>query len=260
MRVVTAILSCVVALAGCGGGGSPAAATPAATPAPATAASSAAPTIGPSTAVRRCPNPEVGTGNDCLGPIPAGSYTTTRFSPTVTYTVPDGWANLEDMAGNFLLLPPGSQLGGVNTGTSDYLGVYTWVVAPEHCSGRYNPDVERTFDGLVGWLEADPAVTLSNVHDVTVGGLDGVVMDIALKDPAGDGCSDGTYADVYVGANPTSLVHAVDRDYPLRIYLLRNGDKALAVELADAPDGGSDYADWFGSAKQVVDSLDFASS
>ena len=197
-------------------------------------------------------------GNTCLGQIDAGTYTTQLFSPTLTYTVPAGWGNLEDMAGNFLLLPPGSTLRGVNPGTSDYLGVYTSVVAAGPCTGQPRPGIAETFDGLVGWLKADPALALANLHDVTVGGLDGVVMDISMKDPKGDGCTDGIWGDVYVGKNPSSLVHAVAKDYPLRVYLLHNGDRTLAVELANAI-GGSEYPDWFSAATPIVDSFVFGS-
>lgn len=265
-----AALASVVLVAACAGGDRPAVATQPASvsAAPASASHAVAPSPVPvdspkasassSAVARSCPNPEVGAGNDCLGPVAAGTFTTRRFSPTLTYTVPDGWSNLEDMAGNFLLLPPGSRLDGVNTGVSDYLGVYTSVVAPAHCTGRPDPIVKGTVEGLVGWLKADPAITVTNVHDVTVGGLTGVALDVALKDPDGDGCRDGRYADVYVGSYPSSLVHAVDRDYPLRIFLLRNGDRTLAIELADAPGGGSDYPDWFAGADPVVRSLSFA--
>src|SRR3954452_11133974 len=186
MRLVTCLAASVLLLGGCSGG-SPATSTlasaavdgaspvPSASAAPVASTLDAPPAVGSSpttvassAAARRCPNPEVGLGNECLGPVAAGTYTTQLFSPTLTYTVPDGWANLEDTAGNFLLLPPGSELTGVNTGASDYPGVYTYVVAPERCTGRYDPNVKRTFDGLLAWLKADPAITLTNVHEVTV--------------------------------------------------------------------------------------------
>ena len=83
-----------------------------------------------------CPNPEGGPQNHCLGPLDPGAYTTTMFEPTLTYSVPQGWSNMEDLRGNFLLLPPGGALDGVNAGTSDYLGVYTSVVPPGHCNGQ----------------------------------------------------------------------------------------------------------------------------
>jgi hypothetical protein len=247
MKVATAIAACVLLLAACGSTG----------PSTSTASSGPAATLAHPTVIpTRCPNPEIGMGQECLGPIDAGTYTTELFSPTLTYTVPAGWANLEDMPGNFLLLPPGSTLAGVNPGTSDYLGVYTSVVAPELCTGQADLGVSGTFDGLVGWLEADPAIALANEHDVTVGGLDGVVMDISMKDPRGDGCREGVWGDIYVGRNPSSLVHAVGEDYPIRVYLLHNGDRSLAIEVADAR-GGSDYPDWIAAATPVIESFVF---
>jgi hypothetical protein len=39
---------------------------------------------------------------------------------------------------------------------------------------------------------------------------------------------------------------------------LTNGDTVLAIELADAPNGGSDLADWWSSAAEVVNSLNFS--
>lgn len=74
-----------------------------------------------------CPNPE---GQACLGALQSGTYTTTVFQPQLTYTVPAGWSNLEDTPGNFLLVPPHFTLAGVNAGTSDFIGIYTSVAAP----------------------------------------------------------------------------------------------------------------------------------
>ena len=88
-----------------------------------------------------CPNDE---GGACLGALQAGSYETTVFGPAITYRVPDGWANYEDTPGNFLLVPPGDDLEGVNAETSDYIGVYT-AVAPTRssCSERAAPGASR---------------------------------------------------------------------------------------------------------------------
>ena len=41
----------------------------------------------PAAVANHCPFPW---GGKCLGPIPAGTYTTTTFQPSITYTVPDG--------------------------------------------------------------------------------------------------------------------------------------------------------------------------
>jgi hypothetical protein len=216
----------------------------------------ASPMPNPTATATPCPNPEGGPTNTCLGDIAAGTYHTQTFQPGLRYSVPEGWGNLEDLPGNFLLLPPGATLAGVNPGTSDYIGAYTSVVAPGRCTGQPSEDVPLTFDGLVGWITSNPRVNVTGVHDVSVGGLDGVVMDVSLRAAKGDGCPDGVYADVYVGTGPSSLVHGVIKDYRLRVYLLREHSRTLAIEVADAP-GGSKYKRWFDAAGTVVHSFRF---
>lgn len=211
----------------------------------------------PEGTIVRCPNPDGGSLNFCLGPLPAGTYTTIGFRPKLTYSVPEGWTNMEDLPGNFLLLPPGSTLGGVNPGTSDYLGVYTSVVAPGHCTGHPSDTVPATFDGLVGYLTSKPSLAVTNKHDVSIGGLTGVALDLAIKGATGDGCSDGAYADIYVGSPPSDLVHGVIATEPIRVYLLRNGDKTLAIEMADARPGGSDLTDWWTAASALAAMFEF---
>lgn len=193
--------------------------------------------------------------NTCLGWLKGGTYQTRTFSPALSYTVPAGWGNLEDMPGNFLLLPVDGELSGVNDGTSDYLGVYWDVAAPELCTGRADTSVPQTWQGLLDWLLADPAIEVSQLTPVTISGLEGDVMDITTKDPKGDGCDGGVWADIYIGINHTSLVHSVTSTQPVRIYLLRNGDATTAIEIADAP--GGYYADWPTTADGVVATFQF---
>jgi hypothetical protein len=210
-----------------------------------------------SPASKFCPNPEGGSFNTCLGDLKAGTYHTQTFHPPLTYAVPPGWSNQEDLLGNFLLLPPGATLEGVNPGTSDYLGVYTSVVAPGLCTGAPSSKVKPTFDGLVGWLTSHPRLEVSNVHNVTVGGLKGVALDIAMKSSKGDGCPEGVSVDIYVGTPPSDLIHGVIPGYLVRAYLLHNRSHTLAIEVADARHG-SDYKDWLGAAARVIDSFKFA--
>jgi hypothetical protein len=214
------------------------------------------PTPGPNGGSSYCPNPEGGELNTCLGWLKAGTFHTSTFKLPLTYTVPAGWGNLEDLAGNFLLLPVDGTLIGVNNSTSDYLGVYTSVAAAGHCDGKPSTTVSQTWQGLVDWLTSDPALSVTNLKRVTVSGLEGDVMDIAMKDPKGDGCPDPqVFADVYVGINDSSLVHSAGPNYPLRIYLLKHGADTVAIEIADAP--GGYYGDWPMTADKVVASFQF---
>ena len=129
----------------------------------------------------------------------------------------------------------------MNAGTSDYLGVYTSVVPPGYCNGLPSTTVPNTFDGLVEYLTSNEAIAVSNRQDVSVGGLSGVAMDLAMHGSTGDGCPDGVWADIYVGTDPSSLVHAIIPIQPVRVYLLHNGGGVLAIELADAISGGSGH-------------------
>ena len=135
-RAAIFLVVATLIVSACGSGG---AATGAASPASAIGSASQAVSPGPS--VRpECPNPN---GGECLGPLAAGAYTTTAFQPRLKYTVPSGWDNEEDLPGNFLLLPPGATLAGVDAGTSDYLGVYTQVAPDPNCAttaGIANPE------------------------------------------------------------------------------------------------------------------------
>src|SRR5581483_11486337 len=108
-------------------------------------------TTATTTSARRCPNPDDGMGTErCLGTVTAGTYTTQMFGPRLTYTVPDGWQNLEDLEGNFLLVPPRSKLAGVDATTTDFVGVYTSVRAPRGCAGDDDdPAVPATVAGYV---------------------------------------------------------------------------------------------------------------
>lgn len=207
-----------------------------------------------------CPNPEGGSGNTCLGDLEAGRHATMTLVPTLSYEVPDGWSNQEDLPGNFLLLPPGSNLAGVNPGTSDYLGVYSSVAAPEQCADRVDADVDATPQAMVDWLQSQPSLSTTPPEPVTVGGLSGIQLDVSFNDATEDACHDGSdiYADVIVGIGRSSLAHGVLPGYGLRMAFLANGESLLAIELADAPDGGGDDDDWWASAGPVIESFRFS--
>ena len=83
-----------------------------------------------------------------------------------------------------------------------------------------------------------------------------VTIDVTLKPGPGDGCPDGVYGDVYVGKQPSDLLHGVNAGYFLRLYLLRNATRIPAIEIADAK-GGSDYDDWPTAADAVVATFEF---
>jgi len=205
----------------------------------ASVAPTAAASATPSTA-RACPNSN---GGVCLGRLRPGTYSTTAFEPTLTYTVPDGWDNEEDLDGNFLLLPPGMALEGVDAGTSDYIGVYTSVRPDPSCSGASAAEPARAMATCIA-RRHDLIVTKPKV--AKVGRRSGYVMDIRLA--AGE---DGT--SLMVGLPPSSFEHGLIPGLTIRLYVLNSEAGVLAIEVDDV-----DHHD-LATYSKVVDDFAFAS-
>ena len=82
-------------------------------------------------AASTCPNPH---GGVCLGSLEAGTHSTTSFEPNLSYTVPEGWTNGEDLPGNVLLSRTDDPEEGIWGGS--YIGVYQNVRARGALRGR----------------------------------------------------------------------------------------------------------------------------
>ncbi len=142
-----------------------------------------------------CPNPN--DGGSCLGPLVAGTYRTTVFETPFTFTVPEGWANYEDLPGTVLLVPPGGSLEGVDIGTSDNLGVAQGVaVAADDCSDAPQGGVGTSAEEIVAALAARDGLLVSDPVAVEVGGLSGLMVDIAYDPKTGGLCSEPVRAGI----------------------------------------------------------------
>lgn len=188
-------------------------------------------------------------GGACLGPLDAGTYTTSVFSPAITYTVPEGWTNGEDLLGNFLL-----QL------ESDprYLGIYRNVAAPFKCYERPDPDVGQSVDALSEWLTRHPGLETTKPKPVSVGGLDGVYLDISLAESWTVTCPYSAGQPVVpfiIGGGPSSLHHVILPGFEERLYLLAYEDGNIAIEVG--PEGGS-LDEYLEEVIPIIESLRFA--
>ena len=225
--------------------------TPSAAPATAAPATAAPATAAPSV----CPSVH---GGVCLGPLEAGTYMTGAFKTPLTYTVPDGWANYEDLPGNFLLIPPSGSLEGVDSGTSDYIGVYDGVApASGDCQERPQDDVALTPEAMGAWYASHPGLVVEGPEPVTIGGLDGVVLDLAMAEGETGVCRfpdfDGRIVPVLIGAGPAELSHVVLETFTMRLYLLTAPTgEVIAIEIDDLPGG-----DAMESMIQVVEDMQF---
>lgn len=193
----------------------------------------------------QCPNPH---GGVCLGTLVAGTYKTSSFDPRITYTVPDGWLNLEDLPGNFLL-----QM----TDDVRCLGIYQNVRAPAECAEAWTEGVGGTVEDLVGWYRAHPGLTTTEPENVNVGGLSGVFLDISL-DPSWDvTCpySEGQPVVPFIIGNGTSeLHHVILPGFKERIYLLEWNGGNVAIEVG--PEGNS-LDEYLIEVLPIIESLSF---
>jgi hypothetical protein len=224
---------------------------------PASRSPSAAP---PSpSAPARCPNPDGGPSNLCLGILSAGTYTTRVFSPRITYTVTDGWGNYEDLPGNFLLVPPGQPLEGVNADTGDFIGIYSGVAAAAaNCEEVPEPTAERSAEGMAAWFTGNPGLDATS-EPTTIGGLEGYAVDIRL-DPAWTGSCPFAHegeplVPILVGTGPAGLHHVLNATFAMRLYLLDDGARVVGIEVVDHSGdlGMEDYA-------AIVETLAFGSA
>ena len=197
----------------------------------------------PSPSLAACPNPE---GGACLGPLTAGTYSTSELELGLTYTVSDGWGNYEDYPGGFLLVPPSGTLEGVNAGNSDYVGVGIGVAAASaNCDIRAEPGIETTPEAMVAWYASLPGLDMTEPTPVDLGGLTGVVFDVAL--PAGyeEGCpypgAEGIpMVPLIIGIGPASFHHVACCDINTRLYLLSGpDDHTIDIEVSDVEGGES---------------------
>lgn len=206
-----------------------------------------------------CPNTH---GGSCLGELAAGTYATTVFSPSITYTVPDGWSNLEDLSGNFLLvLDDGTYDGDPDypfAGDPRYVGIYRNAVAPLPCEESRDPSVGRSVDAYVDWLTGHPGLDAGEPQPVTVGGLEGVYLDLALDPSWTETCvySQGQpIVPFIIGGGPSDLHHVVLPGNDLRLYLLAYEDGTVAIEVSPE---GRDLTRFLDEAQPVIDQLEFS--
>ena len=195
----------------------------------------------PSPSPVRCPHAY---GGRCLGPLSAGTYRTAVLQTPLTYTVPNGWANDVDTAGNFQLLPPNASFEGVDAGTADYVSVADGVAAASaDCEEHPQIGIDTTPAAIATFLAAQPGIAPTTPTPVTVGGLRGVVLDLELAEGYSAGCPYVGYEGVpmvpmlhHQAGGPAVLHNVLLPDNATRLYLLEGPhDRTIAIEVNDSP-------------------------
>jgi hypothetical protein len=169
--------------------------------------------------------------------LSAGTYDTSAFEPGLTYTVPDRWANMEDLPGHVLLLPPGRDIDGVDAGTADYLGVFHGVtVAAPDCSPEPMRRVGLGSAEIVEALADRPGLEVGRPREVSVADLPGLMIDIELDAKSKAGCRVaglGRVIPLIIGVGPAELEHAQIPGLRTRLYVLEHRNSNIVIEVSD---------------------------
>jgi hypothetical protein len=191
----------------------------------------------------------------CLGVLTAGQvYTTKIFEPPITFTVPASeWVNISDRGGSFQLLS--------TTSLGDAIYFFRDPRAADADVGTAVPD-------LAAWLAANPNFDVTPARSVTVGGLDGVVLDVRLASGAVNddpGCPVQVCVRILRGDDPdASDPYPWHWDWGLagpetdRLYLLTAPEGVLAV-FVDSIDGET-FDLMTTTFDQIAPTLSFGSS
>jgi len=260
----------VTVLAGCADGTAP-------SRIPSAGVSSAGPSVGevptpsatPPPTPRPTPTAAVGrtcvTVGDEACTLESGAYRTVHSFPGMTYSVPNGgWGSVDQAGGpgNFLLVPRGASVEGALDGASDDIIFFGKVAVPGHCTGEPLTNAATTFDSFVAFITKHPHLVVKDVRDVSVGGLDGKAIDLAIDD-VGDGCDQKPHVDLLAAVDPTHGSWGIEGTpgrMIARMYVLDNHGAPLVIEVDDVQAGSTygDGAPWLSVADGVVNTIDFA--
>ena len=196
---------------------------------------------------------------DCQGQLEPGQYHATYFDPTMAFEIATpGWT--WSYTGSLQMFASDEAAEGYG---SDVINFFLDpVIAAQDCQDGPEPGVERSVDDLVAWLQAAPGLTTSEGTPVTVGGLDGVRVDLQVAPEWNKDCfySDRTPVVplIYSSAFPGGYNWAISPPMSMRWYVLGAGNQVLIVDIEDNPKGLT-RGDLFRASTDIVDSMVFSS-
>jgi hypothetical protein len=197
----------------------------------------------------------------CQGLLDPGEFRSTVLDPAISFEVTEpGWT-WDYSAGSFRIMadPFHEELHSPD-------GIYFLrdpAIASQDCEETEEPGVGRSVKNLVAWLEAAPGLRVTDPKPVTIGGLDGMMLDLRLDPGWSRPCfwSDKMPAVplIFRGAAVGGYNWAMIPDMSLRWYVLDSADEVIVINLEDGP-GGVTRDDLLTAGTEIIDSLTFSSS
>jgi hypothetical protein len=185
--------------------------------------------VSPTASVDACPHPD---GGSCAGVLEPGVRRTLEFIPPFVYDIPDeaqiAWDNPEDLPGTFTLHPAGPETDAI------FFFRDVRVLSPG-CDPHFDEDIGNASADIAAWLVANPNLTATAPEPVTVGGLAGVLVDIAASGAYATDCPNDQ--DTYPAGVPIVPLFAGAGSGDLTWYV--GGTERMRLYLLDLPGGGN---------------------
>jgi hypothetical protein len=188
----------------------------------------------------------------CLGLLPAGSYHTQHFSPGFGFTITSGrWENLSDEGGIFPIL---------SIDRPDDAILFFRQPWPTRPDGVRAAGVATNVTELTAWLTANPSLDTSEPKPVTVGGLTGTQIDLALApgtENADPSCPVQVCATVFIGRATTwEWDWGFAGPERQRLYLLEASDGGVVAIFVDSLDGTT-FDEMTAAADEILPTIEF---
>jgi hypothetical protein len=173
--------------------------------------------------------------------LAAGTYRSQSFQPQVTFTVPEGWWLPSDTP-DYLGLQPVS---------SDLVGIHLFrdprpASQDRSCPVEAEPEIGTAALALVTWFRGLRGFVSSNPKPVSLGGLQGIEIDLAIADGWTASCP-------FANGLPTVPLFVGRTDTSFRWVVA--GSERLRLSLFDLPDGGTLVVDIDAFDGALMDSL-----
>jgi hypothetical protein len=189
-------------------------------------------------------------------PLQPGEYRTEEFKPSFSFRVGKGWKNDPPEAFDILLL--GKEPGGF--GAVNVQRVYEPTK-----SGL--PIVVNTPKDLVGWLEHHPYLKTSDPEPVSVGGVKGLQLDVAIAKDLPDDYHSGVCSSIAEPEECVDLFKVSTHHSPvfvwegdkLRLIVLQNRLSGQTVALGYAS-RSTDFDGFAPEAQKVIDTIEWGDS
>jgi hypothetical protein len=190
-------------------------------------------------------------------PLQPGEYRTEEFEPSFSFRVGKGWKNDPPEAFDILLL--GKEPGGFGAVTVQR------VYEPTK-SGL--PIVVNTPKDLVGWLEHHPYLKTSDPEPVSVGGVKGLQLDVAVAKDLPDDYHSGVCSsiaepeecvDLFKVSTPQVSPVFVSESTKTHLIVTKDELSGLTVAMGYAS-RSTNFEEFAPEAQKVIDTVEWGGS